>query len=119
VTPQPAVHSLAQLGAVASVALPRQRIAGFRLSTSPDLSYQVQFRGRSAHVNQYTRAVRTGDVFGLPSRIVMSLASLRWPLGVLIGVMFERYLPGYWWGRVNARRHETRNSALWGRGGKG
>ena len=44
-------------------------------------------------------------VFHLPPAIVRrDLASLRWPFGVAIGGILERTLPGYWWGRIGARR---------------
>jgi len=33
-----------------------------------------------------------------------NLADLRWPLGAAIGVILERTLPGFWWGRIRARR---------------
>jgi len=60
VTPAGSAKSLAELGAAAATAVPDGRVAGYLLSASPDLSYQVLFRGRSVFVNQYT-----GQVLGI------------------------------------------------------
>jgi len=60
VAPQGQARPLAELGAAAATTRPGQRISGYRLSTAPDLSYQVVFPGGDVFVNQYT-----GDVLGV------------------------------------------------------
>jgi uncharacterized iron-regulated membrane protein len=60
VTPRGAPKALAELGAEASRAMHGERVTGYLLSASPDLSYQLLFRGRAVFVNQYT-----GDVLGM------------------------------------------------------
>src|SRR5438067_776761 len=60
VTPTGSAKPLAELGAAAAKAVPDGRVAGYLLSVSPDLSYQVLFRGRSVFVNQYT-----GEILGI------------------------------------------------------
>jgi uncharacterized iron-regulated membrane protein len=57
VTPRGAPKTLAELGAAASTMAPGERITGYLLSTSPNLSWQVLFRGRGVVVDQYTGAV--------------------------------------------------------------
>src|SRR5262252_7508692 len=54
VTPRGSPKPLAELGAAASAAMHGERVTGYRLSASPDLSYQVAFQGRSVFVDQYT-----------------------------------------------------------------
>ncbi len=56
VTPGSSPKSLAELGAAASAAM-GEKPTGYLLSPSPDLSYQVLFRGRGAYVDPYTGAV--------------------------------------------------------------
>jgi len=51
---------LVTLAHAAERTVPGVAVNGFALSVSPDLSYQVQMRGRVAYVNQYT-----GDVLGV------------------------------------------------------
>ena len=53
----PGRKSLEELGAAASKAQHGEQPIGFLMSTSPDLAYQVLFRGRSVFVDQYTGAV--------------------------------------------------------------
>lgn len=60
VTPSGAPLPLATLGEAAKRASPDTPIAGYGLSVSPDLSYQVNLRGRVAYVNQYT-----GEILGV------------------------------------------------------
>jgi uncharacterized iron-regulated membrane protein len=57
VTPQDAPRTLAELGDVASKSQQGQRPSGYLLSASPDLAYQVLFRGRAVFVDQYSGAV--------------------------------------------------------------
>ena len=57
VTPRGATKRLAELGVAASAAAPGERVTGYLLSVSPNLSWQVLFRGRSVFVDQYTGAV--------------------------------------------------------------
>jgi len=59
VTPAGEPKSLAELGARAAVRMPGQRVTGYLLSVSPDLSWQVLFGRRGVFVNQYT-----GEVLG-------------------------------------------------------
>jgi uncharacterized iron-regulated membrane protein len=59
VTPQQRALSLAELKDRMSKAFPGERIAGYAISTSPDLSYQVLLGRRAVYVNQYT-----GEVLG-------------------------------------------------------
>lgn len=59
VTPAGEAKSLAELGALASPRMPGQRLTGYLLSVSPDLSWQVLFGRRGVFVNQYT-----GEVLG-------------------------------------------------------
>ena len=54
VAAQPTPKTLEELGAAAARSQPGLRPVGYLLSTSPDLAYQVLFRGRSVFVNQYT-----------------------------------------------------------------
>jgi uncharacterized iron-regulated membrane protein len=60
VTPQAHMLSLAEINAVVSKAYPGERIAGYSLSTSPNLSYQVGLRRGVVYVNQYT-----GEILGV------------------------------------------------------
>jgi uncharacterized iron-regulated membrane protein len=60
VTPSGPTKPLAELGAAASRVMSGQRPTGYALSASPDLSYQVLFRGRAVFVNQYI-----GEVLGV------------------------------------------------------
>ena len=60
VTPRGSPKPLAELGAAASAAMHGERVTGYRLSASPDLSYQVAFQGRSVFVDQYT-----GQILGV------------------------------------------------------
>jgi uncharacterized iron-regulated membrane protein len=59
VTPQTSVLSLAEIGTAVSKVFPGERIVGYGVSTSPDLSYQVGLERHWAYVNQYT-----GEVVG-------------------------------------------------------
>lgn len=52
--------SLEELGVAASRTQSDERPTGYLLSTSPDLAYQVLFRGRSVFVNPFT-----GDMLGV------------------------------------------------------
>jgi len=54
--------SLAEIAAVVSKAFPGEPIAGYTVSTSPDLSYQVALKRGAVYVNQYT-----GDILGVRS----------------------------------------------------
>jgi uncharacterized iron-regulated membrane protein len=60
VTPRGAPKSLAELGATASAAMHGDRVTGYLLSASPDLSYQVVFQGRGVFIDQYT-----GQILGV------------------------------------------------------
>src|SRR5260370_25706835 len=60
VTPQGHALSLAEIGTAVSKAFPGERIGGYALSTSPNLSYQVSLRRGAVCVNQYT-----GEVLGV------------------------------------------------------
>lgn len=61
VKPQGQALSLVEIGAAVSKRFPDDRIAGYRLSTSPNLSYQVDLeKSGVAFVNQYT-----GEVLGV------------------------------------------------------
>jgi uncharacterized iron-regulated membrane protein len=60
VMPSAAPLPLAALGEAAKRASPDAPITGYGLSGSPNLSYQVNLRGRVAYVNQYT-----GEVLGV------------------------------------------------------
>jgi len=60
VTPGKSPKPLADLGAAAARVVPDGRVTGYLLPVSPDLSYQVLFRGRGVFVNQYT-----GEVLGI------------------------------------------------------
>ena len=60
VTPQPSVLSLAEISAAVLKAYPGEKIAGYLLSTSPDISYQVPTRRGLVYVNQYT-----GEILGV------------------------------------------------------
>ncbi|HUL75361.1 MAG TPA: PepSY-associated TM helix domain-containing protein [Vicinamibacterales bacterium] len=60
VTPAGTPLPLATLGEAAKRAAPGVPINGYGLSVSPDLSYQVNLRGRVAYMNQYT-----GEVLGV------------------------------------------------------
>jgi uncharacterized iron-regulated membrane protein len=51
---------LEELGRLASAAAAGERVIGYRLSGSPALSYQIQFRGKSVFIDQYT-----GHVLGV------------------------------------------------------
>jgi len=57
VAPHGAPKTLAEMGERASKSQAGQRPTGFLLSTSPNLAYQVLFRGRSVFVDQYSGAV--------------------------------------------------------------
>jgi uncharacterized iron-regulated membrane protein len=57
VTPRGAPKPLAALGAAASAASPGERVTGYLMSVSPNVSWQVLFRGRGVFVDQYTAAV--------------------------------------------------------------
>jgi uncharacterized iron-regulated membrane protein len=57
VAPEGATRTLAELGDAASKTQDGQRPTGFLLSTEPDLSYQILFRGRSVFVDQYRGTV--------------------------------------------------------------
>jgi uncharacterized iron-regulated membrane protein len=50
-------RSLDELGRLASAVIPGERVTGFRLSESAALTYQVQFRGKSVFIDQYTGKV--------------------------------------------------------------
>src|ERR1043165_533442 len=58
--PQTGRKSLEELGVAASRTRSDEHPSGYLLSTSPDLAYQVLFRGRSVFVNPFT-----GDVLGV------------------------------------------------------
>ncbi len=60
VTPQGSAMSLAQIGDAVSKAYPGERIGGYLLSTSPDISTQVSLRKGLVSVNQYT-----GEILGM------------------------------------------------------
>lgn len=85
------------------------------MSVHPDIAYSVSFRSGTVFVNQYTailflsfsglylwwplkrlvilnRAIHTGDIYGVPSKIVMSIASLALALQAVSGVVM-------WWKR--------------------
>ena len=57
VVPQGSPRSLAALGESAAASQNGEAPTGYALSTSPDLAYQVLFRGRSVFVDQYSGAV--------------------------------------------------------------
>jgi len=57
VTPRSTTKTLEELGAAASASQSGERVNGYLLSTSPNLAYQVLFRGRSVFVDQYTGRV--------------------------------------------------------------
>ena len=59
VVPSGEPKSLAELGTAAAKAIPGQRVTGFLLSVSPDLSWQVLLGRRGVFVNQYT-----GEILG-------------------------------------------------------
>ena len=59
VAPQSRTLSLAEIGDAVTKAFPGERISGYALSTSPNLSYQVSVGRRAVYVNQYT-----GEVLG-------------------------------------------------------
>jgi uncharacterized iron-regulated membrane protein len=60
VTPQARMLSLAEIGDSVAKAFPGERIGGFTVSTSPDISAQVALRKGAVYVNQYT-----GEILGL------------------------------------------------------
>ncbi|HEV2687696.1 MAG TPA: PepSY-associated TM helix domain-containing protein [Bryobacteraceae bacterium] len=60
VTPQSHPLSLAEIGAAVSKAYPGERIGGYQLSTSPNLSWQVGLRRGLVYVNPYT-----GEILGV------------------------------------------------------
>lgn len=60
VVPTGSAHSLGEIGAVASRAVPGQRITAYRTSTSPDISWQVLFESNTVYIDQYT-----GEVLGV------------------------------------------------------
>jgi len=60
VTPQSRALSLAELGDAVSKAFPGERIGGFSLSSSPNLSAQVALRKGLVYVNPYT-----GEILGM------------------------------------------------------
>jgi uncharacterized iron-regulated membrane protein len=51
------------------------------------------------------RAIHTGDIFGIPSKFLMSLASLMAAVQVITGVVM-------WWKRTRARRVRSELRAL-------
>src|SRR5438034_3534028 len=57
VAPQAQPRTLAELGATASSLFPREHVASYGLSSSPDLSYAVVFGSGTVFVNQYTGAI--------------------------------------------------------------
>jgi len=57
VMPQPHKLSLAEIEAAVHKAYPGERIFGYLLSTSPDISCAVSLRGRQVYVDQYTGAI--------------------------------------------------------------
>jgi uncharacterized iron-regulated membrane protein len=60
VTPGAKALSLGEIAVVIAKKFPGEQIAGFELSTKPDLSYRVGLRSRVVYVNQYT-----GEVLGV------------------------------------------------------
>ena len=60
VTPQPHALSLAEITTAVSKEFPGERISGYAISTSPNLSYQVALRRSIVYLNQYT-----GEVLGV------------------------------------------------------
>ena len=60
VTPQGHTLSLAEINTVISKAYPGERIGGYQMSTSPDLSYQVGLRRAVVYVNPYS-----GEILGV------------------------------------------------------
>jgi uncharacterized iron-regulated membrane protein len=51
------------------------------------------------------RAIHTGDIFGIPSKFLMSLASLMAATQVITGVIM-------WWKRTRVRRPRSEPRAL-------
>lgn len=49
--------SLAEIGRVVNTAFPADTIVGYRLATSPDLSWQVELGGKVVFVNPYTAVI--------------------------------------------------------------